>query len=107
MTNLSRYSIRQLLVTIIGLFAVVIVLITSHQTYQAWRKLDQIQELRRAITIADSLGDAVEALAIERGIIYTMLGAKQNVGEHITLQLEEQRQRSDDALQAALTALDH
>lgn len=106
MDNLSRYSIRQILLTVIILLTSIVVIFTVYETYYAVQKLAEVRELKRAVATADHLGDAVEKLAVERGSVYAMLGMEREQNDLIRPRLERSRKAADESFTLAFEKLE-
>lgn len=105
MDNLSRYSIRQILLTVIILLTSIVMVSTVYATYRALQKLEEVRELKQAVATADHLGDAVEKMAVERGAVLAMLGMEQGQRDIIQPRLKESREAVDASLARAFEGL--
>jgi hypothetical protein len=101
-----QFSIYDILLLTIGSLTLLIVLLSSEDTYESWVRLGKIQSLRTAMTLSDNLFDSTSKLAVERDITLSILYApNENILNNLRPRLEESRQGSDDSLKRTLIEL--
>lgn len=100
-------SIRDILLLITGALTLIIALLAAKEMYGNWQRLSDIRSLKSASALSDQLFDATEKLSVERDIALSILNAPDEVtAADLRPRLMESRHDSDEALRAAMTALD-
>jgi PAS domain S-box-containing protein len=100
-------SIRDILLLITGALTLIIVLLAAKEMYGNWQRLSDIRSLKSASALSDQLFDATEKLSVERDIALSILNAPDEAtAADLRPRLMESRHDSDEALRAAMTALD-
>jgi signal transduction histidine kinase len=92
-------SIRNILITITSLLCLLIALLSGRELYMQWQRETEIQALRDASYLGDSLLEIVEKISVERQISYSMLHAPDvETVENLKPNLEQSRNDTDKAL---------
>lgn len=100
-------SIRDILLLITGTLTLIIALLAAKEMYGNWQRLSDIRSLKSASALSDQLFDATEKLSVERDIALSILNAPDEAtAADLRPRLMESRHDSDEALHAAMTALD-
>ena len=102
-----QLSIRQTLLVIMAALTLMIALLSARAVLTNIDRAAQTQNLRAAIDVSDGLFGATGAVSVERDLALAMLQAPDaEAVEELAPLLTEARQRSDQAVEAALVALD-
>lgn len=99
-------SIRTILLSTISALTLLIVSFASHTAYIEWQRLGKIRFLKEASVVSDKLFDLAEKVAIERGVVFSILYAPdEDTARSLYSLLEISRQETDNTIHLASALL--